>query len=90
MSFPSTIRQYPFHACSAKKSFEDGPSLQHTLPHPNEKQPFSFITTVSWVFSPPKSEIVTSPPPLLIFSVPHDVFYPFQISKRNAGDKYDL
>ena len=69
---------------SAKKSFEDGPTLQHTLP-PNEKQPFSFITTVSWTFLEPQYETVKSPPPTLIFSVPYDVFYPFQMSNNNYG-----
>ena len=68
---------------SVKKSFEDGPTLQHTLP-PNEKQPFSFITTVSWTFLEPQYEIVKSPPPALIFSVPYDVFYPFQMSNSNG------
>ena len=67
---------------SAKKSFEDGPSLQHTLPQ-NEKQPFSFITTVSWTFSQPNHAIVKSPPPFLLLSVPHDVFYPFQMNSGN-------
>ena len=69
---------------SVKKSFEDGPTLQHTLP-PNEKQPFSFITTVSWTFLEPQYETVKSPPPTLIFSVPYDVFYPFQMSNNNHG-----
>ena len=69
---------------SVKKSFEDGPTLQHTLP-PNEKQPFSFITTVSWTFLEPQYETVKSPPPTLIFSVPYDVFYPFQMSNSNYG-----
>ena len=69
---------------SVKKSFEDGPTLQHTLP-PNEKQPFSFITTVSWTFLEPQYETVKSPPPTLIFSVPYDVFYPFQMSNDNYG-----
>ena len=69
---------------SVKKSFEDGPTLQHTLP-PNEKQPFSFITTVSWTFLEPQCETVKSPPPTLIFSVPYDVFYPFQMSNNNYG-----
>ena len=69
---------------SVKKSFEDGPTLQHTLP-PNEKQPFSFITTVSWTFLEPQYETVKSPPPTLIFSVPYDVFYPFQMSNNNYG-----
>ena len=64
---------------SAKKSFDDGPPLQHTLPA-NEKQPFSFTTTVSWTFLEPKYETVKSPPPTLLFSVPHDVFYPFQMN----------
>ena len=68
---------------SVKKSFEDGPTLQHTLP-PNEKQPFSFITTVSWTFLEPQYETVKSPPPALIFSVPYDVFYPFQMSNSNV------
>ncbi|KAL9188182.1 hypothetical protein ACHAXT_006560 [Thalassiosira profunda] len=63
---------------SAKRSFEDGPSLQHTLP-PNEKQPFSFVTTVSWTYLQPESSIAKSPPPSHIFSVPYDVFYPFQM-----------
>ena len=63
---------------TAKKSYEDGPSLQHVLP-PNESQPYSFVTTVSWTFLPPKSSIVKSPPPLYIFSLPYDVFYPFQM-----------
>lgn len=65
---------------SAKRSFEDGPSLQHTIP-PNEKQPFSFVTTVSWSFLQPKYKLVKSPPPLYVFSVPYDVFYPFQMKK---------
>ena len=69
---------------SVKKSFEDGPTLQHTLP-PNEKQPFSFITTVSWTFLEPQYETVKSPPPTMIFSVPYDVFYPFQMSNNNYG-----
>ena len=69
---------------SVKKSFEDGPTLQHTLP-PNEKQPFSFITTVSWTFLEPQYETVKSPPPMMIFSVPYDVFYPFQMSNSNYG-----
>ena len=69
---------------SAKKSFKDGPTLQHTLP-PNEKQPFSFITTVSWTFLEPQYETVKSPPPALIFSVPYDVFYPFQMSNSKYG-----
>ena len=64
---------------SAKKSFEDGPALQHTL-LANEKQPFSFTTTVSWTFLEPRYETVKSPPPTLLFSVPHDVFYPFQMN----------
>jgi len=64
---------------SAKKSFEDGPILQHTLPA-SEKQPFSFTTTVSWTFLEPKYETVKSPPPTLLFSVPYDVFYPFQMN----------
>jgi len=64
---------------SAKKSFEDGPTLQHTLPA-NEKQAFSFTTTVSWTFLEPKYETVKSPPPTLLFSVPYDVFYPFQMN----------
>lgn len=66
---------------SAKKSFEEGPPLQHTLP-PNEKQPYSFVTTVSWSFLPPKYKLVRNPPPLYIFSVPYDVFYPFQMSNQ--------
>ena len=92
----STIYSYEFHFThtssialllllySVKKSFEDGPTLQHTLP-PNEKQPFSFITTVSWTFLEPQYETVKSPPPTLIFSVPYDVFYPFQMSNNNYG-----
>ena len=64
---------------SAEKSFDDGPTLQHTL-SANEKQPFSFTTTVSWTFLEPKYETVKSPPPTLLFSVPHDVFYPFQMN----------
>ena len=64
---------------SAEKSFDDGPILQHTLPA-NEKQPFSFTTTVSWTFLEPKYETVKSPPPTLLFSVPYDVFYPFQMN----------
>jgi hypothetical protein len=66
---------------SAKKSFEEGPPLQHTLP-PNEKQPYSFVTTVSWSFLSPKYKLVRNPPPLYIFSVPYDVFYPFQMSNQ--------
>jgi hypothetical protein len=65
---------------SAKKSFDEGLSLQHTLP-PNETQPFSFVTTVSWSFLQPKYKLVKSPHPLGLFSVPYDVFYPFQKQK---------
>lgn len=65
---------------SAKKSFEEGLTLQHTLP-PNETQPFSFVTTVSWSFLQPEYKLVKSPHPLGLFSVPYDVFYPFQKQK---------
>lgn len=63
---------------SAKKTFDEVP-LHHTL-LPNEKQQFTFSTTVSWTYAPPTSNIVKRPPPILIFSVPHDVFYPFLMS----------
>ncbi|KAL3803724.1 hypothetical protein HJC23_003778 [Cyclotella cryptica] len=68
---------------SAKKTYDESSSLQHVLP-PNEKQPYAFTTTVSWTYLHPKSDIVKSPPPTLIFSVPHDVFYPFQ-SQLSSG-----
>ncbi|KAL7549903.1 hypothetical protein ACHAWF_014595, partial [Thalassiosira exigua] len=75
---------------SAKKSFEYGPTLQHVLP-PKEKQPYSFATTVSWTFLQPKYGVVKSPPPTLIFSVPHDVFYPFQMnSGRSVSSLFSL
>mmetsp|Transcript_563 Transcript_563/g.1302 ORF Transcript_563/g.1302 Transcript_563/m.1302 type:complete len:656 (-) Transcript_563:219-2186(-) len=74
---------------SARRSFQDGPSLQHTL-SPNEKQPFSFVTTVSWTFSQPKYSISKSPPPTLLFSVPHDVFYPFQMGNSAVQRKHAL
>jgi hypothetical protein len=61
---------------SARKSFDEGQILQHKM-MPNEKQPFAFTTSVAWTHAAPKSNIVKSPPPTLIFSVPHDVFYPF-------------
>ena len=66
---------------SVKRSFEDDGSLQHTRPV-NEKQPFSFVTTVSWSFAEPTYELVKSPPPLYIFSLPYDVFYPFTLGKE--------
>ena len=66
---------------SVKRSFEDDGSLQHTRPV-NEKQPFSFVTTVSWSFAEPTYELVKSPPPLYIFSLPYDVFYPFTLEKE--------
>lgn len=58
--------------------YEDVHSIQHTLP-PNEAQPFSFITTVSWKFLRPNYELVKSPPPTFLFSVPRDIFYPFTV-----------
>lgn len=68
---------------SAKRTYSEA-TLQHKL-MPNEKQPYSFSATVSWTYaSPPKKDILKSLPPTLIFSVPHDVFYPFLM---NSGSK---
>mmetsp|Transcript_9666 Transcript_9666/g.20029 ORF Transcript_9666/g.20029 Transcript_9666/m.20029 type:complete len:677 (-) Transcript_9666:44-2074(-) len=68
---------------SARKSYDNGPILRHTLPS-LEKQPFAFVTTVSWKFLRPEYGVVKKPPPTLIFSVPHDVFYPFELGKSGA------
>ncbi|KAL7511296.1 hypothetical protein ACHAXN_008210 [Cyclotella atomus] len=69
---------------SAKQSYYDGHILHHKL-MPNEKQPYPFTTSVAWTYATPKSNIVKSPPPTLIFSVPHDVFYPFLMNSRMDG-----
>ncbi|KAL7483866.1 hypothetical protein ACHAW6_009507 [Cyclotella cf. meneghiniana] len=68
---------------SAKKTYDESSLLRHAL-MPNEKQPYAFTTTVSWTYLHPKRDIVKRPPPALIFSVPYDVFYPFQM-QRSAG-----
>lgn len=68
---------------SARKLYDNGPILRHTLPS-LEKQPFAFVTTVSWKFLRPEYGVVKKPPPTLIFSVPHDVFYPFELGKSGA------
>lgn len=49
------------------------------------KQNFYFATTVSWVYVAPTTNIEHLPPPQLLFSVPSDVFYPFQ--SRNTAAK---
>jgi len=43
------------------------------------KQKFPFTITVEWQYYELDSEIYSPPPPPIIFSVPYDVFYPFQI-----------
>lgn len=67
---------------SAKRTYAEA-SLQHKL-MPNERQPFPFSVTVSWTYAPAATVPSKSPPPTLIFSVPHDVFYPFLM---NSGSK---
>ena len=43
------------------------------------KQKFQFDTTVTWVYYEKDSAIYSPPTPPIIFSVPYDVFYPFEI-----------
>ncbi|GMH96722.1 hypothetical protein TrST_g8857 [Triparma strigata] len=51
-------------------------------------QKFPFTVTVDWTYKELNSEKYSPPPPPIIFSVPYDVFYPFQIDNaagRNGG-----
>jgi len=43
-------------------------------------QSFNFISTVSWTYHDQSSSIYDPPAPPIIFSVPYDVFYPFEIA----------
>jgi len=47
-------------------------------------QNFEFGVTVSWIYVQQDQEIYSPPPPPIIFSVPYDVFYPFQIDSPAA------
>ena len=44
-----------------------------------ETQKFPFTVTVEWQYYELDTELYSPPPPPIIFSVPYDVFYPFQI-----------
>ena len=46
----------------------------------SDRQGFNFMSTVTWVYQEESSSIYDPPAPPIIFSVPHDVFYPFAIS----------
>lgn len=46
--------------------------------HDDYKQNFRFTATVSWTFVEPKKRVESLPLPSLLFTVPDDVFYPFQ------------
>ena len=52
--------------------------------YPNQKQNFEFASTVSWTFKNPQKLVVYPPKPRLLFKVPSDFFYPFQI-ESSAG-----
>ena len=44
---------------------------------------FPFVTSVTWIYderASAKHNMVRPPPPSLLFSVPRDIFYPFEIS----------
>jgi hypothetical protein len=60
-----------------QEEFEDNVPMTHII-DPERAQLYSFTTTVSWVFVGSETEIVKLPPPELFFSVPDDIFYPFQ------------
>eukprot|EP00518_Triparma_eleuthera_P003744 CAMPEP_0182453286 /NCGR_PEP_ID=MMETSP1319-20130603/411_1 /TAXON_ID=172717 /ORGANISM="Bolidomonas pacifica, Strain RCC208" /LENGTH=696 /DNA_ID=CAMNT_0024651201 /DNA_START=102 /DNA_END=2192 /DNA_ORIENTATION=+ len=52
------------------------------------EQKFPFSVTVDWTYKELNSEKYSPPPPPIIFSVPYDVFYPFQIDSpatRSGG-----
>lgn len=44
------------------------------------KQKFAFSVTVEWQYYQLDKSMYSPPPPPIIFSVPYDVFYPFQIN----------
>jgi hypothetical protein len=54
-----------------------------------ETQKFPFTVTVEWQYYELDSELYSPPAPPIIFSVPYDVFYPFQIDsaavRRGGG-----
>mmetsp|Transcript_27905 Transcript_27905/g.41133 ORF Transcript_27905/g.41133 Transcript_27905/m.41133 type:complete len:450 (+) Transcript_27905:567-1916(+) len=68
---------------SAQKNYDESTSLKHVL-WPTQSQKFEFVTTVTWTFARPDDAFVKPPPPTLLFSVPHDVFYPFQMDQSDA------
>ena len=50
-----------------------------------EQQPFHFITTVSWIYMNPSQNVKYLSHPELLFSVPPDVFYPFQKQSSSSS-----
>ena len=66
---------------SATKEYNEGYALTHTVKSP-QKQAFQFSATVSWTFVKPEQNVAKKPIPTL-FTVPNDVFYPFQMSSSS-------
>ncbi len=67
---------------SVTMEYDDSQPMRHNL-HPSETQAYYFTTIVSWVYLPNDTEVVKLPPPNLFFSVPKDIFYPFNV--RSSG-----
>ncbi len=60
--------------------YEDSVQLTHRI-DPKQSQPYTFTTTVTWVFvGDEKADLVKLPPPTLFFRIPDDFFYPFQFT----------
>jgi len=66
------------------REYDSGNALKHVLSPEEVKQSFQFITTVSWEYLNPDNVIEKSPPPTFLFSVPHDLFYPFETGSSQA------
>ena len=66
-----------------EQDYKDDISMTHRFEN-TRSQKHHFTTTVSWVFIRSESEILKLPPPNLLFTLPDDVFYPFQFSSGPA------
>lgn len=66
----------------AKKRFNDDNTLEHLMGDLSQK--YEFVTTVTWTYVHPEGSIVKLSTPSLLFSMPHDVFYPFFMDQSSS------
>lgn len=53
--------------------------LIHRL-SPKQHQQYQFTTTISWTFVKSSKELIEASNPTLLFSVPYDILYPFNMN----------